>query len=161
MTLARLLAVKISLALLLFSGCATAPRKAPRFDQPSTVEIRKAIALARTHIQHAKTVVAAVSIACPDQKPQIDAISSDLDGALSELQTSEGARAQLDIQLTQQTDRANQLADDYDKSGATITSLQQSRHGWVKRFWMVTGALTLAAAWIFRKPLLALTGIGI
>src|SRR3954464_5360975 len=113
---ARFLAIKIFIGLLLLTGCASAPHKAPRFDLPSTVEIRRATLAAKTHIESAKKEVVIISEECPQAKEQIVALSADLDGALAELQTSEGSRVQLDTQLATQTTRANQLATDYDKA---------------------------------------------
>lgn len=154
---ARLLAIKIVAGLLLFVGCA-GPHKAPRFIQPSTVPIQKSISAAKTHVEQAKVIVRKVETACPQAAAQIDALNVSLDGALSELQTSEGARIQLETQLKTQTDQANALAADYDKASVTITSLKESRHRWVKWFWFSTAGLALCAAWIFRKPIMLAAG---
>lgn len=170
---ARLVAIKIVLGLLLLTGCASGPAKAPRFVQPSTVPIHKAIAVTQQHqsnvaakLQKAKTVTASLSDACPQAKDKIDALTQDLEDAyadnqlaLMSLQSAEGARDQLQTELASQVKQCNQLASDYDKAGAQITSLKESRHGWVKRFWIAAGAGTLCLIWIFRKPLLLLVGL--
>ncbi len=156
---ARFLAIKIVCGLLLFTGCATAPHAAPRYVQPTTIPIQKAIAVAQAHITAAQAKVVVIEKECPAAKPEIDALSTDLNGAYNELQTSEGARVQLDTQLKDMTEGYNQLADRYDKSAIQIEGLQESRHGWVKRFWLATVAAAVSAAWIFKKPLLLLAGI--
>lgn len=151
--------VFVILGVLSLSSCATAPRVAPRFVQPSTAPIQRATAATKKHIESAKVIVREVEKECPDAAPQIVALNADLDGALNELQTSEGARVQLETQLSAQTQQANTLADNYDKAGAQITSLRESRHGWVKWFWYSAAANIALLAWIFKGPLLRLIGL--
>lgn len=162
------------LSALYLVGCATAPSVAPRFVQPSTAPLQaahKAIVTANTetkaHIDKAQVIVRTLHLALPEDQLKIDALSKELDMASNAVSVSnekaaqaEGARDALDVQLRGTTALANQLATAYDKQGATITGLKQSRHGWVKRFWIATAIAGLAAVWIFKKPLLMLTGIG-
>lgn len=145
----------------LLSGCAGAPRTAPRFVAASTQPIARATAVAKTHVEHARVILKEIQVESPQSRAQINAVSKDLDGALSELNTSEGARIQLQTQLEQQVTQANQMAADCDKKTVENLQLKESRHGWVKWFWY-SAALNIAAlAWIFRKPLMGLTSIGI
>ena len=154
----RLLALKIIATILLFGGCASAPKTAPRFTVPSTAPLEQAHKSAIKHIETAKTQIITIEKECPQAKEQINALSLSLDQAESELQTSEGARIQLQTELTREVKQANALADNYDKSNAQITTLKESRHHWVKAFWLSTVAAAVSAAWIFRKPLLMLIG---
>ncbi len=150
------------LPLFLLVGCASAPHVAPRFDKPSTVPIRQAQRAASDHVAKAKDITRTLTIRVPEDQVKVDALTKELDETQAALQQVEGARAALDTQLEAQTNRANQLATDYDKSSAQITSLHESRHHWVKLFWYAFGALTLALVWIFKKPLMMFAGgIGI
>src|SRR4051812_9343044 len=103
---ARFLAIKIFVGLLLLTGCATAPHTAPRFTEPSTVPIRKAIAAAKSHVESAQKAIVIIQDKCPEAKAEIDAVSTDLAGAVNELQTSEGARLQLQTELTREVAQA-------------------------------------------------------
>lgn len=145
--------------LLFLASCSSVPRVAPRFVQPSTTPIAVAHKATQKHIEDAKVIVREIEKDCPDAKPQVAALTADLDGALSELATSEGARVQLETQLKSQTQSCNDLADNYDKAATQIETLKQSRHHWVKLFWYSTIGLVLAAAWIFHKPLLMAAGM--
>jgi Skp family chaperone for outer membrane proteins len=98
-----------ALAVALFCSCAST-RPAPRFDVPSTAPIQQAHQQIAKHLDSAKEHTKQIESECPQAKANIAALSADLDGAYSELQTSEGARLQLDTQLKQQTDKANQVA---------------------------------------------------
>lgn len=160
----RLLALKIISGVLLFTGCASAPKSAPRFTAPSTVPIQKAISAAKTKVDSAKknlsTLNQELSTDCQRQAAaMVYALTQDLDGVNAELATAEGARDQLQLELTTQVKQANDLARDYDKANATITSLKESRHHYVKLALILMLMLLLESAWIFRKPLLAIAGI--
>lgn len=163
------------LAALWLVGCATAPVMAPRFVQPSTAPLQaahKAITAAnaqtQAHIGKAQVIVRTLHLSLPEDQLKIDALTQELDDASNAVADStakaaqaEGARDALDVQLRGTTALANQLAAAYDKQGLTITGLQASRHGWVKYFWMATAVAVVEGLWIFKGPLLALTGIGI
>lgn len=154
----RLIAIKIAISILFLTGCATAPRTAPRFTVPSTAPLEQAHKSAIKHIETAKTQIITIEKECPQAAVQINALSLSLDQAESELQTSEGARVQLQTELEREVTQANQLATDYDKASARITGLEESRHGWVKRFWLATAIAGMCCIWIFRRPLLMLIG---
>lgn len=144
-----------------FCSCATT-HTAPRFDKPSTQTIAKATKKAIGHVQSAQGKLDELQKSHQELKLQIASIKVDLDSALTDLNTSEGARKQLETQLKDQTAKANALADSYDKAGVQITSLKASRHRWVKYFMYSSGLLALAGVWIFRKPLLLLaSGFGV
>ena len=163
----RLIAI---LAACLCASCATAPRVAPRFTQPSTTTItaqhkaiKEANASARQHIEAAKTLT--LQIHDPADQKAIDELSAQLDAADAAVAQSdaradaaEAALAQLDTQLKDETTICNQTADAYDKAAVVITGLQESRHGWVKRFWIASALLVAAGIWIFHKPLLMMAG---
>lgn len=158
LSVGRFLALKIAISILLLTGCASAPHNAPRFTEPSTAPIRKAIATAKSKVESAKQKTVVIGEECPQAKAMVYALTQDLDGATAELSTAEGARDQLQAELTREIKQANELANDYDKAGAQITLLKESRHGWVKRFWMASAALLVCGIWIFRRPLLAMLG---
>lgn len=166
----------IALTALVLPGCATRLQTAPTFDQPSTTAIRTSLTV--VHASHVKAQEAVKTTAHDldtilDACPQAKAIIVQAQLALTQASTAvadaeaataqaEGARDQLDTQLKQTTDKANALARNFLQSQSQITALQQSRHSWVKRFWMAAGMLTLAAVWIFRKPIMLMAGgIGI
>lgn len=159
--LGRYIAIKIVVSLLLFTGCATAPRKAPRFNTPSTVPIQKAISTAKTKVQAAKEKTVIIGEECPQARAMVYALTQDLDGAMSELSTAEGARDQLQLELAVQVKQANDLADDYDKAAAQIESLKESRHRWVKWFAVESAVLSGVLLWLFRKPLFGLLRLAI
>jgi uncharacterized coiled-coil DUF342 family protein len=143
-------------ASLLLCSCA-GPRTAPRFDKPSTSAIAQSHKEATGHVKAAKKKAEQLEKDVPKEfRLQVVSLRVDLDNALTSLDASEGARKQLDSQLQQQTTKANKLADSYDKASLQITSLEKSRHRWVKYF--ATSALlnALALGWIFRKPIFAL-----
>lgn len=145
---------------LLLCSCATSQHIAPRFDQPTTAVIADANKKAVQHIQQATQQATQIEKQFPLAAPMVFALSRSLDDARNELGVSEGARIQLQSQLKTQTDKANDLARNYDNSALSITALKTSRHRWVNYFWMSTGLLTAALVWIFRKPLLLLaTGL--
>jgi hypothetical protein len=160
------------LAAVSLAGCATAPQMAPRFVQPSTAPIqasvkaiREANASTKAHITQATVIVRTIHLSLPEDQLKIDALTAELDAASNAVAVSsekaaeaEGARDALDVQLRGTTELANKLADAYDKQGATITSLRESRHSWVKRFWIASGIALAAGLWIFRKPLLMVAG---
>jgi hypothetical protein len=147
-------------AALCLCSCA-APRTAPRFDAPSTASIKASTEKARQHVGSARKTVQIISqapeiSANPVLELKVQSLGIDLDNALSALDTTEGARQQLDTQVKTQTDKANALARDYDKASLTIISLKESRHRWVTFF---TGSLLVnvaAIGWIFRKPIMLL-----
>jgi chromosome segregation ATPase len=150
---------------ILGTGCA-ATKSAPRFSQPSTTAIRSGLTEAKKSVTTAKEKVKAIEKIAekpeitPDDravlKLQIASLGTDLDNALTALDTSEGARQQLDTQLKTETDKANALARDYDQASLTITSLKTSRHRWVK-FFIISLTVNIAAiGWIFRKPIMLL-----
>ena len=176
--LGRLLAIKIVASILLLTGCASAPHAAPRFVAPSMEPVRKAIAVAQssvktaqTHANNARQDLRAVEsavlsgdnanlkIELTSALGEIDALSDELTNTQAALANAEGANTQLQTELVTQVDQANKLASDYDKSSAQITSLKESRHGWVKRFWIATAAAAGCLIWIFRKPILLLVGL--
>jgi hypothetical protein len=154
----RVIDISVLAASLLFASCASQQHIAPRFVQPSTAPIQKAQAVTHTNIQKAQEIVKTLTITLPPDQTKIDALSQALNDAQTSNDQIEGARAALETQLKSQTDTANTLASNYDKAGAQIVGLQESRHGWVKRFWMASGLLLLAGLWIFKKPILAMVG---
>ena len=147
-----------SAASLMLCSCASTQHIAPRFTAPSTTTIQKAHVEAESHVAKAKEIVKTLTISDPADQAKVDALTQELDETQDALAAAEGARDSLDTQLNTQTKQANVLADNYDKAGAQITSLQQSRHGWVKRFWIAAGLLAAAGIWIFRKPLMMAAG---
>lgn len=99
----------------LLSLCScSAPQIAPRFVQPSTSAIAEGHVKAISSVQSAKKRAEDLEAANPALKLQIEPLKVDLENALSALDTSEGARKQLDEQLGQQTTKANKLADAFD-----------------------------------------------
>lgn len=146
----------LALAAMALCACSTVPRVAPRFDRPSTQPIQKAHKAAIGHVQSAQQKLDTLEKSHEELKLQIDSIKVDLSNALTDLNTSEGARLALDDQLEVQTTKANHLADDYDTASAALTSMKASRHRWVTYFWYSSGLLALALLWVFRKPLLLL-----
>ena len=154
-----------AISLSLFA-CQT-PRTAPRFNAPSTAPIAESTKKARQHVTSARVKTKEIEATIAKEpasettstlKLQVYDLEMDLDNAIGALDTSEGARLQLDAQLKTQAKQANDLADNYDKAQVQITSIAASRHEWVVKFWYSTGLLALAVAWIFRKPLLMLAG---
>jgi septal ring factor EnvC (AmiA/AmiB activator) len=159
-------------ACFLCASCATQQRLAPRFVAPSTAPIAKAQAAiaqrqveTQQHIQKAQEIVKTLTITLPADKLKVDALTEELNSAQAsndQLRTEndslKGANEQLTTQILGQTQQANQLATDYDKCGAEKVQLAESRHGWVKRFWIASGLLLLAGLWIFKKPLLMMAG---
>jgi hypothetical protein len=109
-----------AISILFICGC-SATRTAPRFEKPSTAAIGESHKKAISHVQAAKAKVAEIEKANPTLTLQIAAITVDLDSALKELNTSEGARLQLDAELKQQTEKANILADAFDKSNLRLS----------------------------------------
>jgi hypothetical protein len=158
----------------LLCSCATRSPSVP-FVQPSTTPIKQAHAIiqkehlaAKQHIAVTANDLNQILDACPQAKAIIAQAQFNLseardsvDAAEAARAQAEGARDQLDLQLKDQTDTCNAVARDYESSKVQINSLNESRHGWVKRFWIVSGLLVAAGIWIFKGPLLALTGIGI
>jgi Skp family chaperone for outer membrane proteins len=148
----------LALAAIALCSCASAPRTAPRFSAPTTKHIQQSAQSAKGHVQDAKKQAEGLAKEAPQLKLQITALQISLDGALSDLNTLEGARKQLQAELALQTKQANNLADNYDKASAQITSLKTSRHRYVKYCWYLGGLLALSVVWILRRPLLLLIG---
>jgi uncharacterized lipoprotein YmbA len=163
------------IAALFMAGCATAPPPAPHFIAPSTapvVEAQKKIAVSQVataqHIQKAEEIVKTLTLTLPEDKTKVDALTAELEAAQASndqlktdndnLQTYAG---QLKNDIDQQTAACNTVSQNYDKEVVANSALQVSRHGWVKRFWIAAGLCLAAGIWIFKGPLLALTGIGI
>lgn len=153
-----ILLLSIAMAL---CACSTVPRVAPRFDAISTKPVAESTTKAVTHVKAAqqKAKVIEAQEKDPQLKIQIASLQVDLSNALSELDTSKGALTQIQTQLDQQTAKANNLADSYDKSQVQIKSIADSRHRWVKFFWYAGGLAVLEGLWIFRTPLLMLSGV--
>lgn len=159
LSLTQLAEVIVPIAAMLLCSCAQTPRIAPRFVAPSTAPLAVSHKQATTHVEAAKEKAKQLETeVAPELKLQVAALEVDLDNALGDLNTSEGQRQQLDTQLAQEADRSNKLADNYDKAAVKITNLEVSRHKYVKLLFYAVGALALAGAWIFRKPLLMLAG---
>src|SRR5438309_132633 len=100
--IARLIAIKIAVGLLLLTGCASSPRVAPLFQTPSTAPLELAAAANKTHVEQARTIVREVKVSDPVLKLQIDKAVNLLDQALADNAQLEGARAQLLVQLVAQ-----------------------------------------------------------
>lgn len=150
-----------AVALQFLIGCASTPRTAPRFTVPDTAPIRKAIAVTAEKqasvgqkIQKAQQTVALISNDCPGAKAEIDLLSTDLMDAYADnkeaefsIQLLKGANQQLEGELKGQVEQANQMAKDCDKCQVDKQALAESRHAWVKRFWIAAlvaaGALVL------------------
>ncbi len=170
---ARFLAIKIVCGLLLFTGCATAPRIAPHFIAPSTAPISQAqqkIAVhqvaTQQHIQKAEEIVKTLTLTLPADKLKVDALTQELAEAQTsndQLKTDNDNLAIANTDLTKyvndQATACNAVADNYDKQVIKTQAAEASRHGWVKRFWIATVAAAAAGLWIFKKPLLLLAGI--
>ena len=158
----------------IYGWFATAP-PAPHFIAPSTAPIakaQKAIAVqqvaTRQHIQKAQEIVKTLNLTLPADKLKVDALTQELNEAQAsndQLKTDNDNlltdNTTLTNQIAQQTGACNAVAQNYDKQVIETQKAEASRHGWVKRFWIATGLLTVAGIWIFKGPLLALTGIGI
>lgn len=143
----------------ILGGCASAPPKPPaRFIAPSTEPIAAAHRAAVKHIESAEEKVKIIEVECPAAKAVITALSADLSGAKAELRTSEDERIKLAGQYDKQLGIANWYADAYTNDQKEIATLKQSRHDWVKRFWMAGIIAGAMAAWILRKPLGAVLG---
>jgi septal ring factor EnvC (AmiA/AmiB activator) len=169
----RLLALKVVTAILLFTGCATAPRPAPHFIAPSTVPISQAqqkIAVQQVatqqHIQKAEEIVKTLTLTLPADKLKVDALTQELTEAQTsndQLKTDndnlETANTDLTKYVTDQATACNAVADNYDKQVIKTQAVEASRHGWVKRFWIATALCVAAGIWIFKKPLLLMAGI--
>jgi hypothetical protein len=172
---ARLSSVIAALFLLCLTSCATAPSTAPHFVAPSTapiVQAQQKIAVQQVatqqHIQKAEDIVKTLTLTLPEDKQKVDALTAELEAAQAsndELKTyNDNLQVQatdLKDELDKQTAACNAVAQNYDKQIIANTALQASRHGWVKRFWIATALAAAAGLWIFKGPLLALTGIGI
>ena len=163
------------IAALFLVGCATAPAPAPHFIAPSTapiVQAQQKIATQQVatgqHIQKAEAIVKTLTLSDPADKVKVDSLTQELESAQASNDQLKTYNDNLQVQATdlkdeldKQTAACNTVAQNYDKQVVANTALQASRHGWVKRFWLAAGAATLAGLWIFKGPLLALTGIGI
>lgn len=139
----------------ILGGCASAPPPPPRFVAPSTEPIARAHAAATKHLEAAAEKIKIIETECPGSKATIAALTTDLAGAKSELVTSENERVKLDTENKKIAAVGNWYADAYTAEQKQISELKQSRHGWVKRFWLASAILTAAGAWILRRPLMA------
>ena len=157
----QILLVSCVPAFLILSSCSSVPRTAPRFTVPDTAPIKKAIAVTQSKqasvgqkIQKAQQTITLIANDCPGAKAEIDLLSSDLMEAYADNKEAEmsimvlkGANEQLEGELTQQVQQANQMAKDCDKCQVDKQALAESRHSWVKRFWIAAlvaaGALAL------------------
>lgn len=143
----------------MLSSCASAPHAAPRFVAPTTIALAVAHKAAQTHIAAAQDkAVELANVVPPEFKLRIQSLETDLASASSDIAASEGARQQLDAQLAQESQRANTLADNYDKSNAQIVDLQVSRHRYIKLLWGAVLLVIIEGVWIFRRPLLMIAG---
>jgi FtsZ-binding cell division protein ZapB len=163
------------IAALFMVGCATQPATVSHFIAPSTVPISQSqskIAVQQvateTHIKKAEAIVKTLTLTLPEDKTKVDALTAELEAAQAsndELKTyNDNLQVQatdLTNELNKQTAACNTVAQNYDKQVVQNTALQASRHGWVKRFWIAAGLCLAAGIWIFKGPLLALTGVGI
>lgn len=116
----RFLAIKITIGILLFSGCVNPPRKAPTFTAPSTTPIKQSIAAATGKAQSAQKKLSIVYNDCPAARAEINAVSADLLGVINELRTSEGDRVTLQSELERETKKGNKLANDYNTLSAKL-----------------------------------------
>lgn len=166
-----------------FGGCASQPlRVAPRFTEPSTEPIRKAIAVIHDQHVEAKKQIAAteqdisqILDTCPQAKEiiaqaqfHIAAADQAVDAAESARAEAEGSRGQLQDELRREVAQANALANAYDQQALTIkqqdadiSALMASRHSWVKHTWLAGMIAAGLLAWILRKPLGALAGVAL
>lgn len=164
----RLLPPLIILASILCS--CTAPRVAPRFTSPSTVGIHQSVDQIAQHTGKARDIVSNLKTQIaktPDAKlslaqPYVDSLLTELNTVYSENDQLKGQVGSLDTQLKDQTVKANNLADAYDKSAQKI----QTEHKWVVRWFKLFAISALvnivAIGWIFRKPImLAAAGFGV
>ncbi len=163
------------IAALFLVGCATAPAPAPHFIAPSTapiVQAQQKIAVqqvaTKEHLQKAQDIAKTLTLSLPADKLKLDALTAELEAAQvsnDELKTyNDNLQVQatdLKDELDKQTAACNTVAQNYDKQVVANTALQASRHSWVKRFWIASALAAAAGIWIFKGPLLALTGIGI
>ena len=90
---------------------------------PSTAPIAQATQQTRAHVSSARSKAKAIETTVAKEpasettetlKLQVHELETNLDDALSSLDTTEKARLDLDGQLRDQTAKANKLADDYD-----------------------------------------------
>jgi hypothetical protein len=162
---AVIVGVVVAIVVLVTSGCATAPRTPPRFVAPDTTPIRKAIEQTQSHISTAQDKAAALEKECASKsagwQKAYNALRDELNQAYLSAKTAEDARAKAQTEGEKQAGVANWYADAYTKDQAEIKATQESRHKYVLLCWKLGAALALAAAWIFRKPLMmALGGLG-
>ncbi len=163
------------IAALLLAGCATAPPPAPHFVAPSTapiVESQHKISVqqvaTKEHLQKAQDIAKTLNLTLPADKLKVDALTAELEAAQAsndQLKTDNDNLStytgRLKDELDQQTAACNTVSENYSKEIVANKTLQESRHGWVKRFWIAAAIAGAAGLWIFKGPLLALTGIGI
>lgn len=130
----RVVLVTVVMWMILAAGCASPPRVAPRFAQPSTAPIAQAHQAAQRRVQAARVIVKQIGVECPAAKAQIEALGAELDGAQVDLLASENARVTLDAELKAQTDKANGLAANYDKLSEANQALKKTVDQ-VNRYW--------------------------
>jgi len=137
-------------------GACASPQLAPRFEKPSLAPIRVEHQEIEKHAKKAKDVSKDIEKECPQAKALIDELNAEIDGLLQANSRAEGQIDQLDTQLTQQTEKANKLADNYDKQGVQLKAKDEAikRRNKILAFLFIGNLACLA--WIFRKPLLAL-----
>lgn len=96
---------------------------------------------------------------CPQAKAQIETLKLALSSQEIEAARLGALVGDLDVKLQNQTARANSVVDQYNKAVPQIESLKASRHRWMICSTRLAILLGVAAIWIFRKPLMALTGL--
>lgn len=149
---------------MLLPACAST-RPAPVFSATSLAPVKQAVQQTEAHVKSAQGAAARLDAECKEKSANWaaawDDLKNELDAAYVSAQIANESVDAKQLEVNTANDAANKVASDYNKLLPQVDAVKASRHGWVKRFWIASSLLAVAGIWIFKRPLLALTGIGI
>lgn len=149
---------------MVFASCAST-RPAPVFQAPSLAPVEQAVTRVEQHVSGAKDAAKKLAEATAEanrkDKAWQDAynqLTQEQDAAWLQIQSLKDELKGKQQEIDDLTSHANQVVDNYNKLIPQVESLRESRHAWVKKFWIAAGAALLLAAWTTKRlwlPLVA------
>jgi chromosome segregation ATPase len=127
--------------------------------------VKQAVTLVEHRVQGAQNAAKKLADECATKSAGWQDAYTQLTNELNAAYAGLAGAQDLADELQKQNDgvilQANEVVADRNKLQSQIEPLKESRHRWVKYFWYSAALSIAAVAWIFKKPLMLLTGIGI
>ena len=148
---------------LFLSACASTKPAPVTFVAPSVAPVKQAVTRVEQHVKGATDAAKKLEAECATKSAgwasAYETLNTELANAYAGLASAQDMADTLQRQANDFAQQANQVAAQRDAYYAKLDSLEASRHGWVKRFWLASGIAAALGLWTFRKPLMLLVGL--